>query len=91
MAAKDRKALGAGLSALFGDLSLREIHEQAEKRGIELELLSDYCYRKTPGQMRQVVLNFASLDEENIFLAISLLEDIFLRETPGDAGKTASR
>lgn len=54
-----------------------EIHQVAKAHGLELNLLSDYCHYPAPNYLRQVVLNFASLGQEQIPLAIHLLIDIF--------------
>ncbi len=61
-------------------LSDSEIHQAAQARGIELSLLSDYCHYPSASYFRQIVLNFASLDPENIKLAVELLVDIFQQD-----------
>lgn len=58
-------------------LSEGEIRQRSEALGIHLALMSDYCHIPSLAYTRQVILNFATIDPEQIPLAVQLLEQIF--------------
>jgi GntR family transcriptional regulator / MocR family aminotransferase len=58
-------------------LSDREIGEAAAKRGMRLDTLADYSVRHTVETAHYVVVNFASVEEEQIPTVVDLLVDIF--------------
>lgn len=72
------------------DTMLRDaqVHEAARARGMDLALLSDYCLNPSAVHMHQIVLNFASLDEGNVDLAVRLLTDIFREDITRRQGET---
>lgn len=58
----------------------QEIRAEAERQGIHISLLSDYCYRPRPYDLQTLVVNVAALqdEQEGIASAISALERLFL-------------
>lgn len=58
-------------------LSDEEISHQARNLGMHLALLSDYCSYPTAQLFHYVVINYASIEPEQIGSAIELLERVF--------------
>lgn len=61
-------------------LSDSEIIQAASKHGMHLAMLSDYCLHETVQSSHYVVINFASIEQEQIGYAVSLLEQVFAED-----------
>ena len=58
-------------------LSDGEIRAAALERGMRLAMLSDYCVHPTARYARSVVINFASIEPDQVSHAVGLLVDVF--------------
>ena len=58
-------------------LSDGEIRRRAEALGIHLALMSDYCQVPSLAYAGQVIVNFASIEPEQISMAVAQLECVF--------------
>lgn len=58
-------------------LSDAEITSRAQELGMHLAMLSDYCAYPTAATMHRVVINFASIEPDQVCFAVSLLEKVF--------------
>lgn len=54
-----------------------QIKEAAEDKGVHLVMLSDYCAVPSAGTSGQIVINFASVEDEKFYEPIQFLEDLF--------------
>lgn len=76
---------GAGTHLLIRvrtDMTDQEIRAEAERQGVHISLLSDYCHRPRPYDLQTLVINVAALkdEQEGIASAIGALERLFLGE-----------
>ncbi|MGI6032103.1 MAG: PLP-dependent aminotransferase family protein [Coriobacteriales bacterium] len=62
---------------VFTQLSDQEIVQAAGNRGMHLSMLSDYCARPTARSAHKIVINFASIQPDQMKTAIELLEGVF--------------
>lgn len=58
-------------------LSDGEILRKAQDLGMHLAMLSDYCINPTVRSFHYVVINFASIEPQQISVAVELLEKVF--------------
>lgn len=58
----------------------QEIRQAALNRGMHLAMLADYCLRPTIYDVHRIVVNFASIEPEQIQEAVDLLVDVFRDE-----------
>lgn len=58
-------------------LSDQEIRHAAAERGMHLAMLADYCLKPTIFEVHRIVLNFASIEPEQIQDAVNVLVDVF--------------
>lgn len=58
----------------------QEIRQAALKRGMHLAMLGDYCLRPTIYDVHRIVINFASIEPEQISEVVDLLVDVFRDE-----------
>ena len=76
---------GAGTHLLIRvrtSMTDQEIRSEAERQGVHISLLSDYCHRPRPYDLQTLVINVAALqdEQEGIASAIGALERLFLDE-----------
>lgn len=66
----------------------QEIRQAALERGMHLAMLGDYCLRPTIYDVHRIVINFASIEPEQIQEVVDLLVDVFRDEIrqAGQAG-----
>lgn len=58
----------------------QEIRQAALDRGMHLAMLADYCLRPTIYDVHRIVINFASIEPEQIPEVVDLLTDVFRDE-----------
>lgn len=61
-------------------LSDEEISQEAQHLGMHLAMLSDYCINPTARSFHYVVINFASIEANQINDAVKLLERVFAED-----------
>ncbi len=65
-------------------LSDDEIAQKAQKLGMHIAMLSDYCIYPSVQSSHYVVINFASIEPDQVKTAASLLERVFAQDISTD-------
>lgn len=61
-------------------LSDEEIAAKAQRLGMHIAMLSDYCVYSTVQSAHYVVINFASIEPDQVEVAVGLLEHVFAED-----------
>lgn len=61
-------------------MSDKEIVHAAGERGLHLSMLSDYCAHPTVRSAHKIIINFASIQPDQMEVAIELLESVFAED-----------
>lgn len=72
------------LFSVDSKLSDKEISQAAQNLGMHLAMLSDYSAYPTMQSFHYIVINFASIDPEQIGTAVQLLERVFADDIADD-------